>query len=124
MNVMSQVLEAEVARVAAAAASPPFPAHWSFHDTLPLARRALPGRSGKGSHTLGRLFEDVHGDADGGGGGATTTLEGAHDALVDAEALARVWRWLVEVGGCVTRAGCGGTARGRSVVLKSRWVGA
>ena len=53
-------------------------------DTLQLARATCPGRVGPGSYTLGRL----HADADEG------AIEDAHDALVDARALAKVWRWL------------------------------
>ena len=63
----------------------------SWVDTLQLARAALPNRrraaDGLGPHTLGSLYRS----ASGGG-----SLAGAHDALVDAEALALVWRWLVE----------------------------
>ena len=54
-------------------------------DTLKMARRQMPRRSGPGSHTLGRLHEDA-------GCGA---LVNAHDALVDARALSQVWKWLV-----------------------------
>jgi len=65
----------------------------AFVDTLPLARAALRPRprytrGAPGPFTLGALFERASPR-----GGA---LEGAHDALVDAEALARVWRWLIE----------------------------
>ena len=60
-------------------------ARFRFMDTLPLARRVLPGRSGPGSYTLGRL----HADATMGGG-----IADAHDALADARALSTVWRWL------------------------------
>lgn len=63
------------------------PKHWMFVDTLPIARQVFFGRSGKGSFTLGRLYSDLRGE----------DLEGAHDALVDATALAHVWAW-VEAG--------------------------
>ena len=63
-------------------------------DTLQLARRALPdrvrGSDGHGPHTLSSLY----GTASGG-----ESLDGAHDALVDAEALSCVWKWLVEQAG-------------------------
>lgn len=57
----------------------------SWIDTLSLARSALPGRRWEGSqgpYTLGRLYEDASG----------RSLDGAHDALADAEALAVVWK--------------------------------
>lgn len=63
-------------------------------DTLVLARKALPRRSrgsdGLGPHTLSSLYRTASGGR---------TLEGAHDALADAEALACVWKWLVEHAG-------------------------
>ena len=62
----------------------------SWLDTLPLARSALPHRpyvQGRaGPYTLGALYSSATGGA---------TLDGAHDALADAEALATVWKWLV-----------------------------
>ena len=64
------------------------PSRAVFVDTLPMARAAFPNRSGPGSHTLGRLYADaLRGES---------TLENAHDALADANALVTVWRWLVE----------------------------
>lgn len=67
----------------------------SFVDTLKMARAGLPGRYAKhpygvkpGPYTLGALYKDAHPDG--------ASLENAHDALVDAQALARVWRWLVD----------------------------
>ena len=54
-------------------------------DTLTMARSTLPGRSGTGSYTLGRLHSDA-------GAGI---IADAHDALSDARALGTVWRWLV-----------------------------
>ena len=64
--------------LADAALPPPRAAAWL--DTLTLARSALPGRYGKGSYTLTRL----HADSCGAG------IEGAHDALADAQALSTV----------------------------------
>jgi len=66
-------------------------AHWRFHDTLPLARRALPGGTAQGGHSLGALYAEAT------GGGA---FANAHDALADARALSTVWRWIsaVEMG--------------------------
>lgn len=66
-------------------------AHWRFHDTLPLARRVLPGGTAQGGHSLGALYAE----ATGGGG-----FDNAHDALADARALTTVWRWIstVEMG--------------------------
>ena len=81
----------------------------SFVDTLPMARVALPGRrrgaDGLGPHTLGSLFRSATGGA---------TLEGAHDALADAEALAVVWRWLVEEAGADKPSTAWAAARGGS----------
>ena len=63
----------------------------SFVDTLSLARTAMPGRRSnverEGPYTLSSLYRA----ASGGG-----QLLGAHDALADAEALALVWKWLIE----------------------------
>lgn len=64
-----------------------------FVDTLPLAKAALPGRkwaNGMGPYTLSSLYKSASGGE---------SLEGAHDALADTEALATVWRWLVEEAG-------------------------
>lgn len=63
----------------------------TFVDTLVMARSAMPKRARElppsaRPYTLGSLYESASGSA----------LDGAHDALVDTEALARVWRWLVE----------------------------
>ena len=63
----------------------------SFVDTLSMARSAMPRRAKElgwsaRPYTLGSLYQSISGES----------LEGAHDALVDTEALARVWRWLVE----------------------------
>lgn len=56
-------------------------------DTLKLARAALakPARQA-GSHTLGTLYAEATGE---------TLGDSAHDALADAIAVARVWKWLV-----------------------------
>ena len=54
-------------------------------DTLQLAKACLPS-SGPGGHSLGVLYEEVTG----------APLVGAHDALADAEACAKLWLWLVE----------------------------
>ena len=67
----------------------------AFVDTLQLARRALPKRRHSmpykpgrpGPYTLGSLYQSAMPDG--------ASLEGAHDALVDAEALAAVWKWLI-----------------------------
>jgi DNA polymerase III epsilon subunit-like protein len=63
-------------------------------DTLQLARAALPKRRppvvGLGPYTLGSLYYSASGGE---------SLEGAHDALADADALAKVWRWLIEEAG-------------------------
>jgi len=72
-------------------------------DTLSMARAALPGRSGPGSYTLGRL----HADADAG------SIEAAHDALADARALATVWQWLVTNHAAVDGEGATDEAGGR-----------
>lgn len=59
-------------------------------DTLPMARHALPSRKWqgrRGPYTLGSLYADATGGE---------TLEGAHDAMADAQALTTVWRWLVD----------------------------
>lgn len=72
-------------------------------DTLAMARAALPGRSGPGSYTLGRL----HADADAG------SIEAAHDALADARALATVWQWLVTNHAAVDGEGAADEAGGR-----------
>lgn len=64
------------------------PSHWKFVDTLPIARKLFPARTGKGSYTLGRLYSDLNNGE---------PLDGAHDALVDSTALAAIWAW-VEAG--------------------------
>ena len=65
----------------------------AFVDTYGMARSAMPNRPyelpvGARPYTLGSLYESAQPDG--------ASLEGAHDALVDAEALAQVWRWLVD----------------------------
>lgn len=61
-------------------------------DTLLLARKDLPQRArmprGSKPYTLGSLYESAS--------PSQSNLDNAHDALADAEALALVWRWLVE----------------------------
>ena len=54
-------------------------------DTLVLARAALPKRFGPGSHSLARLHDDA----------GEGPIADAHDAIADARALGKVWRWLV-----------------------------
>jgi DNA polymerase III epsilon subunit-like protein/predicted flap endonuclease-1-like 5' DNA nuclease len=61
-----------------------------FVDTLTLARESMPRRTSdghSGSYTLGSLYRAASRGA---------SLVGAHDAMADAQALALVWRWLVE----------------------------
>ena len=61
-----------------------------FVDTLTLARESMPRRTSdghSGPYTLGSLYRAASRGA---------SLVGAHDAMADAQALAHVWRWLVE----------------------------
>ena len=68
-----------------------------FVDTLTLARESMPRRTSdghSGSYTLGSLYRAASRGA---------SLVGAHDAMADAQALAHVWSWLVEVVGAYSK---------------------
>ena len=85
-----QTFDLPVLRKCCAAAGAPLPRglEESAHtvDTLPLARQVLSTDALKNGANLSALFQQATG----------TPLADAHDALIDAKALAKVWLWLVQ----------------------------